>query len=85
MIAAIRSRLECRASDSTPKLPVAAVRNSFSDTRTTAEPTEASAASCLAELGFELEICDSPGIVQRRLTRLYDGAASSAGDCGVQS
>src|SRR5215469_11501960 len=50
MIAAIRSRLECRASENTPRLPVDTVRNIFSDKRTIADPTEASAAICFGEL-----------------------------------
>ncbi len=35
------------------------VRKILSDTSTTAEPTEASAAICFAELGFDLEMTDS--------------------------
>src|ERR1700723_3364725 len=42
--AATRSRMECSASDKTPKLPVRTTRNIFSETSSTAEPTEASAA-----------------------------------------
>src|ERR1700683_3627302 len=36
--------MECSASDKTPKLPVRTTRNIFSETSSTAEPTEASAA-----------------------------------------
>src|SRR5580692_2296725 len=42
--AATRSRMECSASDKTPKLPVRTTRNIFSETSSIAEPTEASAA-----------------------------------------
>src|ERR1700733_9543285 len=45
MTAATKSRIECSASDKTPKLPVRTTRNIFSEMSRTAEPTEASAAS----------------------------------------
>src|ERR1700730_12760117 len=63
MIAAIRSRLEWRASESTPRLPVKVVRKTFSDNRMMAEPTEPSAVICFADLIFDLEIIDSPKVV----------------------
>src|SRR5258708_29137546 len=44
MIAATKSRLECSASESTPRLPVRMVRNTFSDTSATADTTDHSAA-----------------------------------------
>ena len=44
MTAATKSRMECSASDKTPKLPVRTTRNIFSEISRTAEPTEASAA-----------------------------------------
>src|SRR3972149_2654149 len=59
MMAATRSRLESSAAESTPRLPVTTVRKIFSDTNTIAAPTEASAAVCFAELGFELEMAAS--------------------------
>src|ERR1700733_15185291 len=43
--AATRSRMECSASDKTPKLPVRTTRNTFSEISRTADPTEANAAS----------------------------------------
>src|SRR5690242_10585117 len=57
MIAAIRSRLECSASESTPRLPVDAVRKIFSDKSTTAEPTDASAAICFDDVALDVEMC----------------------------
>src|SRR3989304_10423501 len=59
MMAATRSRLESSAAESTPRLPVTTVRKIFSDTNTSAAPTEASAATCFAELGFELKMTAS--------------------------
>ena len=53
MTAATRSRLECSASERIPRLPVTAARNTFSDTSTTAEPTEPSAASCFRDWRLE--------------------------------
>ncbi len=50
-IAAIRSRPECSASESTPRLPVARARNTLSVTRISAEPIDPSAAICLTEVG----------------------------------
>ena len=44
MIAASRSRPECKASDNTPKLPVRRTRNDFSDSNTTADATLSNAA-----------------------------------------
>src|ERR1700743_577597 len=44
MMAATRSREECRASDKTPKLPVRRTRKVFRETSSTAEPTLRSAA-----------------------------------------
>src|SRR6202795_903279 len=77
MMAATRSRLECSASESTPKLPVATVRKIFSNTNTSAEPTEASAATCFAELGFELEMTAS------RANKWPDGSAPAQRDQGA--
>src|ERR1700751_5184892 len=45
MTAATKSRIECKASDKMPRLPVRSTRNTFSDTNKTAEPTEARAAN----------------------------------------
>jgi hypothetical protein len=56
MIAAMRSKVECRASESTPRLPVDAARKVFSDKRTMAEPTEASAAICFEDVMWGVEI-----------------------------
>src|SRR5204863_7491847 len=44
MMAAIKSRPECKASESTPKLPVLTTRKPFRETRSKAEPTLKSAA-----------------------------------------
>src|SRR5215470_9638652 len=44
MIAATRSRPECRASLSTPKLPVRTTRKAFRETSKSAEPTLSAAA-----------------------------------------
>src|ERR1051325_489989 len=44
MMAAIKSRPECKASESTPKLPVLTTRKPFRETRSRAEPTLKSAA-----------------------------------------
>src|SRR5579863_10010992 len=61
MTAAIRSRLECIASESTPRLPVATARKILSDTSTTAEPTDASAVICFTELGLDSGMAASLG------------------------
>src|SRR5205823_8433747 len=45
-----RSSVEWSISESTPRLPVARVRKILRHTNTSAEPTEASAATCFAEL-----------------------------------
>src|ERR1700740_2579724 len=45
MTAATKSRIECKASDKMPRLPLRSTRNTFSDTNKTAEPTEARAAN----------------------------------------
>src|SRR5579862_1658506 len=52
----MRSRVECRASESTPRLPVDAARKVFSDSRTMAEPTEPRAAICFADVALDVEI-----------------------------
>src|SRR5437879_10656073 len=44
MIAASKSRLECSASESTPKLPVRTTKNVLRETNSSAEPTLKSAA-----------------------------------------
>src|SRR5215467_5298397 len=44
MMAAIRSRPECKASERTPRLPVLTTRKVFNETRSVAEPTLKSAA-----------------------------------------
>src|SRR5580658_5697987 len=49
MIAATRSSEECSASERTPKLSVTIASTTLIDTSTTAEPTEPSAARCLAD------------------------------------
>src|ERR1700733_6583936 len=59
MTAATRSRLECSASDKTPKLPVTAVKNILRETSTSAAPIDASAAICFAELGLDSEMAVS--------------------------
>ena len=56
MIAAIRSSVECKASESTPRLPVDAARKVFSDKSTMAEPTEPSAAICFADVVLDVEM-----------------------------
>src|SRR5260370_2661682 len=56
MTAAMRSSVECKASESTPRLPVEAARKVFSDSRIMAEPTEPSAAICFADVALDLEI-----------------------------
>jgi len=53
-IAAIKSRPECSASLSTPRLPVRITRNDFRETSSIAEPTLSSAARFFSR--------DSPGI-----------------------
>src|SRR5260370_5768980 len=50
-MAAIKSSPECSASERMPRLPVATARNTFSPTRTKAEPIDPSAAICFTELG----------------------------------
>src|SRR5580704_5690874 len=64
-MAAIRSRLECIASDSTPRLPVATARNTLSATSTSAEPMDPSAAICLTDVG-DL-------VMEESSEELYDG------------
>src|ERR1700747_3563900 len=44
MMAASKSKPECRASESTPRLPVRTTRKAFSETKSVAEPTLRSAA-----------------------------------------
>ncbi len=53
-IAAIKSSPECSASDSTPRLPVATAKNTFSATSTNAEPMDPSAAICLTDVGVRV-------------------------------
>lgn len=62
MIVVIRSRPEWSASESTPRLPVTTARNTFSDTNSSAEATDPSAASffSLTPLKFTRAVYDGP-------------------------
>src|SRR5579863_255284 len=64
-MAAIKSSPECSASDNTPRLPVAAARNTLSPTRIKAEPIDPSAAICFADVGER--------VMEEPSKRLYDG------------
>src|SRR5271168_2248594 len=64
MRAARKSRPECIASDKMPKLPVRATRKILSESRTTAEPTDASAAR-----RFSREACWAGSKVIRQIIR----------------
>src|SRR4051812_20549459 len=50
IIAAIKSRPECNASESTPRLPVRITRNAFRHTSSSAEPTLSNAARFFSQL-----------------------------------
>src|SRR5579862_5944393 len=63
-MAAIKSRLECMASESTPRLPVATARNTLSATRTSAEPMDPSAAICLTDVEDRMMGKSSEGIIR---------------------
>src|ERR1700733_10831972 len=81
MIAAMRSRLECRASESTPRLPVKWLRKIFSDKRTIAEPTEPSAAICFADVALDVAISVAPEAAFDFLD--YTMSAGTRQPCGV--
>src|ERR1700690_126076 len=68
MTAATISRMECRASERMPKLPVEIARKTFKETSTTAEPTEPSAA---IRFSRDASSRDSGGI--REIIRWEDG------------
>src|SRR5271168_1643591 len=56
--------MECSASDKTPRLPVTAARKTFSDTSTTAEPTEPSAAIRFSRLACSIVVEAIRGIIR---------------------
>src|SRR5216684_4608780 len=60
MMAAIKSKPECKASESTPRLPVLTTRKAFSETKSVAEPTLKSAARFFsrASIGATISIAE---------------------------
>src|ERR1700723_532423 len=80
MTAVTRSRMECRASERTPRLPVIAARNTLRDTSTTAEPTEPSAAIRFSRLPCSIVVELIRGIIRcgAPISGLAGGAGSKA-------
>src|ERR1700693_5072450 len=64
-MAAIKSRPECSASESMPRLPVAAAKNTFKLTRIIAEPMDPSAAICFTDVGDSVMEESSKRIIRR--------------------
>src|ERR1700675_2924536 len=77
MIAAMKSRIECKASERMPRLPVTIARNTFRDTSTRAEPMEASAA-----IRFSREACSRISAMTRAIIRSRSSGESTYGNIG---